>query len=79
MSNNIRRYNSLDLGKGAEPMTLTVFAAGTGSGVQLNIGDSYTALSPWQVEELMSTLMHVREGLRGYNATDDGDEYEVNP
>ena len=54
MSCDIREYKSMNLGEGAENLSLTAFVGG--HSIQFTIGDKYCALSQEALEDLIYVI-----------------------
>lgn len=71
MSNTLREYKSLDLGKGMDNnMNVTAFVGGEyGYSVQFTLGEFYCALAENQVRDLIATLQKRVRPIKKYQAT----------
>lgn len=70
MSCDIREYKSMDLGEGAENLTLTAFVGGACEhSIQFTIGNKYCALSQEALEDLIYVIQSRLLCEKGYTAT----------
>ena len=80
MSNNLRIYQSLDLGTGHNDLSVTAFVGGRyGYSVQFTIGDKYCALAENQARDLIITLQKRIRSVKKYQATSCDLDESVSP
>jgi len=82
MSNNIRRYKTIDKHfKRAEDLELTAFVGGEKFGhcIQFTIGDEYACLSEIQLLDLIEVIAKRLALKKGFRATDFSKEKIVFP
>ena len=81
MSCNIRKYHSMDLGRGDEKMTLIAIVGDTPS-IQFKIGKKYCELERDELLDLIDVILKRIEGKKGFRATErerDDIEYSDQP